>query len=89
MNEQPDNAWLDDAACKGMPTDWWYPQRGDNRSPIFKRAKQICAGCTVQRPCLDEVMGTEAARSRHGYWGGMSPNQREELFRQRRRRNAA
>lgn len=60
--------WRTHAACKGMPTEWWYPERGD----IAPKAKAICAECPVQDDC-----GTYAVNSdeRFGIWAGVSIDQ--------------
>jgi len=70
--------WQDDAACRGMPTDWWYTEgRITTEATInIKRAKRICAGCPVQSQCLDAGMSEE-----WGIWGGLGVRARWELGR--------
>lgn len=70
--------WRNDAACKGLDTELFFPQRGESSKP----AKAACAGCPVREPCA------EAGMSEHfGIYGGLSERQRKPERRQRR--NAA
>lgn len=59
--------WRDEAACRGMSTDIFYPPQGTNATA----AKQICARCPVHAQCEDE--GRNEPR---GVWGGKSPTER-------------
>ena len=56
--------WFDRAACRGYPTDWWFPEP---HRPAFvsARARAICADCPVKSEC-----GTYGAREKYGIWGG-------------------
>ena len=76
--------WLNDAPCRGLPAEWWYPAKEDSNGPRYVRAKQICAECPYQTPCFHMGLEQEASRTRHGYWGGTTPEQREEHERARR-----
>lgn len=67
--------WMTDAACKGYPTDWWFPPHGARPT----KAKTICAGCPVRDECLQHALDTD---ERKGIWGGVS------IDRERRRRRA-
>jgi WhiB family redox-sensing transcriptional regulator len=55
--------WREHAACKGLPTDWWFPERGDTAAA----AKAICAACPVREPCLQYAVVHDV---RVGVWGG-------------------
>ncbi len=44
-------AWMDEAACKGMDTDRFFPETGEGRKA--NEAKAICASCQVQQPCQE------------------------------------
>lgn len=59
--------WRDEAACRGMSTDIWYPPQGTNATA----AKQICARCPVRAQCE-----TEGRNEPRGVWGGKSPTER-------------
>jgi WhiB family redox-sensing transcriptional regulator len=57
--------WMTDAACKDLPVEMFFPERGRDGS----RARAVCAECPVQRECADYAIGQGL---RHGIWGGMS-----------------
>lgn len=58
----PTDGWRRNAACRGLPTEWWFPTYGDDRA----RGAAICDGCAVRLDCAAETQG-EA----HGIWGGI------------------
>lgn len=68
------DAWMDDAACKGLNPNLFFPERGASAA----EAKRVCASCPVAADCL-----AFAYRERigHGVWGGLPE--------QSRRRNRA
>ena len=74
--------WWEQAACRGRPTAWWYPERGD----VFvgEVARAVCARCPVRRECLDDALESEAG---HGYQfgirGGKSAVARARMLRRR------
>ena len=42
-------------ACRGMPTDWWFPEKsanGEDKSNN-RKAVQICESCSSKNECLD------------------------------------
>lgn len=53
--------WHDDAACKGHPTEWWFPDVGQTAH----RAVAICNTCPVIDDCRREHRGEQ-----HGVWHG-------------------
>lgn len=62
---QPDPDWKRRAACNGKPVEWFYP--GDTLAETRdneRRAAEVCARCTVQSECLDDV----AARQDYEGW---------------------
>ena len=67
-------AWMDDAACKGQPTDLFFPARGDSTV----EAKAICAGCPVRAECLEYALAG-ASHEAAGIWGGTSFRQRRKI----------
>jgi hypothetical protein len=70
--------WMDQAACKGMPTDRFFPETGEGRKA--SEAKTICAGCQVQQPCQElAVRGADSLDSDHGVFGGTVPTERSGL----------
>jgi Transcription factor WhiB len=46
-----------------------------------REARDVCAGCSVQGPCLEEgTYGWATQKARlQGIWGGTSEKQRKEL----------
>lgn len=73
--------WQDDAACKGYDLDVFFPPRNGTD---YRAAKQICAGCDVTRPCLEQAMLAERGLSgayRHGVCSGLSGQERAALAR--------
>jgi len=70
-------AWMERAACRGLPTDLFFPERGaDTRA-----AKAVCAACPVSDDCYEYAF---ASHERHGIWGGTSERERRRIRRQRR-----
>ena len=68
-SEPIDFNWQKDAACKGMPIDWFYVGRGQMVSASVVEA---CERCPVKEACLTHALKHED----HGYWGGTSEKQR-------------
>lgn len=75
----PPGPWVEQAACKGAPTEIWFSERGENR--VMRTAKQICAECPVAEPCLAYALDHGI---KHGTWGGKSERERRLLRRERR-----
>lgn len=71
---QPDTAWMASAACKGQDLAEFYPGPGQPA-----RGRRWCRGCTVRLDCLDWVMAVEPTYGRHGLWGGLIPQEREDI----------
>lgn len=70
-----DDAWRTSAACRGKPTEWWFPGQGEWYRPLTERARQICADCPVADPCRDYAIGNVID---HGIWGGTHPGRRTD-----------
>jgi len=72
MSTRDDTAWMDDAACSGLPVEWFFIEIGCSA----KKARSVCATCPVKAECLQYgVNETE------GIWGGTSDEQRRVLRR--------
>lgn len=69
--QQP--AWMADAACNGVDTDLFYPDKGDWQTS--EAAKAVCQTCPVQQECLDYA-DTPPVEI-HGVWGGLSSKERQ------------
>ena len=63
------DAWRTDAACRGLPTAWWYPPQGDT-SP---QALVICQTCPVRQDCANHA---ENHAEVYGIWGGLNSRRR-------------
>ena len=75
--------WQAKAACRGPQSSIFFPpsnfERKDDRVEREERAKAICAGCSVRRPCLDYAI---RIREPHGIWGGLNEIERRSLLSQ-------
>lgn len=66
--------WHDDAACRGMDPELWFPRRGEPTRP----AQDVCATCPVVADCLDWALGNG---EQFGIWGGTSERERRRMRR--------
>lgn len=66
--------WSALAACRGVPGDLWFPERGASAAD----AKAVCVVCPVRTTCLDYALRWDI---RHGIWGGMSVRERRRVGR--------
>jgi WhiB family redox-sensing transcriptional regulator len=73
-------AWRAKGSCRGSDPMVFYPPSDDDA--LAARAKEICAGCPVRKPCLEFALST---REKHGVWGGLTERERRRVLRQRRR----
>lgn len=72
--------WKDEAACKGLETNQFFPEKGFNTTA--EEAKLICNRCSVKQKCLDYALTNHIMQ---GVWGGKTGNQRKEYLRLRNR----
>lgn len=72
---------LSAAACKGAPTDWFFP----TKKASWSKAAALCASCPVLSRCLEAALAEEAQPRvfRDGFRGGMTPDQRARLAKSR------
>lgn len=74
----PSTDFMDDAACTGVPTDLFFPERVNGWDPSAKRQTRIaltyCAACPVQRACLEYGLDEP-----YGIFGGATPEERQVL----------
>ena len=69
-------AWQDSANCSGADQDLFFPERGAST----RKAKAICAACSVKDECLEFAI---TQGERFGIWGGLSERERRKIRRQR------
>lgn len=76
-----DRDWLDDAACRGIDPELWFPISSD---PLAAEpAQRICHDCPVQPQCLDAAIAVPATKDRDGIFGGLTAPQRAIIRRRR------
>jgi WhiB family redox-sensing transcriptional regulator len=61
--------WTDFAACRGIDTEIFFPERREDED----MAKKICAGCGVRNDCLEQAL---RFGERYGIYAGLSPKER-------------
>lgn len=64
--------WREDAACKGMDVDMFYPERGKNG----REAIAVCAGCIVVKECLHFALSNSI---KVGVYGGTTEFHRRKM----------
>ena len=79
VNGQEWRAW---AACRGMDTNLWFPEKIDGMHQLIADARAVCRTCTVTGDCLDYAMAQEVKLV--GVWGGLSERERKNARRTRR-----
>jgi hypothetical protein len=81
------------APCLTTDPELGYPsqdgKRGKGKEAAWLDAQAVCLGCplALRAECLEVAMCTEgksSATGRHGVFGGLDPQERAELARQRR-----
>jgi len=79
-----EESWQVRAACRGPQAAVFFPppqfERKEEKLERERRAKQICADCSVKRDCLEYAV---AIREPHGIWGGLNEVERKQLFAER------
>jgi WhiB family transcriptional regulator, redox-sensing transcriptional regulator len=72
-----DADWLGRALCRQLDPELWFPEPWEDDTP----AKAVCGRCPVRAACLAYSL---AANAEHGVWGGLSPEERNEIRGRRR-----
>ncbi|MCP4794234.1 MAG: WhiB family transcriptional regulator [Actinomycetia bacterium] len=73
-----ENSWRRHAACRGRPSNLFFPERGFGSDVVIRQAKEICGSCTARDQCLEAHMSTKT-----GVYGGTTPRERRALRVQR------
>lgn len=76
--------WMLDALCREIGGDYWYADSGPNSTSDMNIAKRACFRCPVQLKCLQHAIDTN---ERHGIWGGVTRENRDDLVRREGRRD--
>jgi WhiB family transcriptional regulator, redox-sensing transcriptional regulator len=75
-DEQRD--WRLDAACREADPELFFPDPG--QVPQAAAAKQVCAGCAVRGPCLEQALhGPQAHDDHSGIFAGTTARDRVRL----------
>ena len=74
--------WQVKAACRGpQGTAVFFPpsnfERKDEKEDRESKAKAICRGCPVNKPCLEYAI---SIKELHGIWGGTNEAERKALL---------
>lgn len=72
--------WQLQGACQGLNSSvFFHPdgERGSARARRADRAKAICQHCPVLEQCRRHAL---AAREPYGVWGGLTEEERRELW---------
>ena len=70
----PVTGWQEQANCRGLSPDLFFPERGDTAG--VRAALRVCAGCRVREDCL-----AAHPLERDGIWGGTTARDRRRLRR--------
>jgi hypothetical protein len=77
--------WRERAACRTADPELFFPQVGaPDELAQTAAAKRLCAACPVREVCLADAMAWEDPARRVGVFGGLSADDRGELFEIRR-----
>ena len=72
------SSWWDDAACRDVDTEAFFPVKDDDERSYVKRAAlSVCDRCPVREPCLTKALRDGA----YGIWGGTTQGQRAKMGR--------
>ena len=61
----------DQAACKGEPIHFWYPDLEVGQRPDYRAGQAVCAECPIRSDCAEY-----GADEEYGLWGGLTPDDR-------------
>lgn len=68
-------AWVDQARCKGMDVEVFFPKVGGGGIP---EAVLVCHDCPVRVPCLEYALSENITE---GVWGGKTGRERKAIRR--------
>lgn len=70
----PPGAWIQQAACAGLPADLFFPTTKGSRQPEIRT---VCSGCPVQSDCLAWAVENHF---NDGWFGGVPPRERRKIW---------
>lgn len=75
--------WMQHAACRepDVDPDWFYDE-----GSRYAKAREVCGRCPLatRDACTDAALAEEFGAHRYGYRGGLTPEQRTQLAKNRR-----
>ena len=74
-----EHRWRDRAACRSYPTPEVF-DTDELGSPDWIEATNVCWGCRVKAPCLDEALAHHRSADA-GIWGGTTRSERTGMRR--------
>ncbi len=74
MHEPIDQRWRDEATCREVDAELFFPEVGENATA----ARRVCAACPVRTACLADALDRRDVA--YGIRGGMTPAERRELL---------
>lgn len=69
-------------ACRGKNQDLFFPYDTGTGKYDWEPARKICAECDVRETCLEWALAN-VPHAETGLWGGLTPDERQKLKRQR------
>lgn len=75
VNRPSDPRWRDEATCRQVDAEAFFPEAGANPNP----ARRVCAVCPVRVECLTDALNRRDIA--YGVLGGLTPRERRELLR--------
>jgi WhiB family transcriptional regulator, redox-sensing transcriptional regulator len=82
--EREEGSWRDSASCAGADSEAFFPPKGGSNG----MARRVCLSCPVRLQCLDDALDYERGmgrETRHGIFGGLTPDERWNADRASRR----
>jgi WhiB family redox-sensing transcriptional regulator len=69
---------FENPSCSQISTELFFPERGEDRI-LISQVKSVCTRCPHQQECAEWGIINEG----HGIWGGLTPEDRRLIRRQR------
>jgi len=74
-----DPEWLEQASCKDMNQDDFFPPLNKSQQPSVE-VTLTCRSCPVRKECLMTIAEFEGKVIGRGFFGGMSPQSRQRVY---------
>lgn len=73
-------SWIKNGFCVGLPTDWFFPPRGNSVDSIITRslARTTCSICPYKDQCSEEFEELKK-EWKLGIWGGLTEKDRKRI----------